>query len=201
MFRIHTPVCITCETCTLQVFYICNTSVCITYVICINTTHVLQFLGVQQSERPYKGATVLYWRGVGNCFFLGGGGGEVECFLDQEGEGLIFFQTLMGGWIFVNASLANILINIIKRLFSWKTIDFVYIKNMSSVGYFFLVHLRWVGGILFAQMWKGDCNFFRVTYQIFPIPPPPSILNGRSLTRNGQQYMYRYSPFNIFPLK
>ncbi len=106
------------------------------------------------------------------------GWGGVIIFVDQGGEvewGLcIFFMPL---W-------QTFLINVIKRLFSWKKIKFGYIKY--ELGGDFFIHI-W-RGLNFCAGKNGGCNLFLSRRPNFhdsppPIPLPP-ILNGHTLTRN-----------------
>ncbi len=61
----------------------------------------------------------------------------------------------------------TVLVNVTKGLFSWKTIEFGYIKCELEGG----------GIVLCIQ--EGGCNFFQVANQIFPTSP--SVLNDCSL--------------------
>ncbi len=84
--------------------------------------------------------------GSSHLIILAGGGGQEnlggENLFNQWQGGWMFFHTLTRGrWIFLMPHCQTFLINVIKRLFSWKTIEFWYIKYKIVEG---------KGGIVYA---------------------------------------------------
>ncbi len=103
-------------------------------------------------------------------------------FFRTWGVGIFVLDPESGGRHFLHASLANnFLINVIKKLFSWKTIEFWNTKYEldSGRGWIFLC-TQWGSLVDFFCARKGeDCYFFRIGHQIFPNTPP--VLNSPSL--------------------
>lgn len=106
---------------------------------------------------------MLEWEGRGSWMLLVDG-----LFLDQ-GRGW------RAGEFFIMPHCQNLLINFVKRLFSWKTIEYGYIYKiwawLARVNVFYALEGAWGGVVI----------FFGVTNHIFKNIPLPPVLNNHSL--------------------